>query len=109
MASRSASPAAVSVTLRLVPLHRGFDGFTLEHGEVLWWDEDFDASGGSGRATDEGQTLEGEDHLVNRGRRDLEVSLQLGLGGWIPMDAAIGVDEGQVLALGGGEAGLAGR
>jgi hypothetical protein len=37
------------------------------------------------------------------------VSLQLGFGGRATMDAAIGVDEGQVLALGAGEAGLTGR
>jgi hypothetical protein len=76
---------------------------------VLWCDEHLDASGGSGRAADETQAFEGEDHLVDRGWRDLEVSLQLGLGGWVTVDAAIGVDEGQVLALGGCEARLIDR
>lgn len=76
---------------------------------MLGCDEHCDASGGSGGAADEAEALKGEDHLMDRGRRDLEVSLQLGLGGWVTMDAAIGVDEGQVLALGGCEARLSGR
>ena len=75
---------------------------------MLWCDEHLDASGGSGRSADEAQSFEGEDHLVDRGRRDLEVSLQFGLGGWVTVDAAIGVDEGQVLALDAGEARLIG-
>ena len=42
-------------------------------------------------------------------KADLEVSLHVGFGGWSSEDAGIGVDEGQVLPLCGGEAALRGR
>jgi hypothetical protein len=47
------------------------------------------------------QTLafEGEDHLVDRERGDLEVALQISLGGRTTEHASVGPDEGQILAL----------
>ncbi len=43
--------------------------------------------------------LKGEDHLVNAGRRDLKVSLDVGLCGGTRIDFGVGVDEGQILSL----------
>ena len=40
---------------------------------------------------------------------DAEVTLQIGLGGRAAEDAGIGVDEGEILALLGGEAGSTGH
>ena len=74
---------------------------------MFWCDEHFDTSRGAGLTADESQVFEGEDHLVDGGRRDLKVPPQIGFGGRPAVDAAIGVDEGQVLPLGGCEAGLA--
>ena len=45
-----------------------------------------------------------EDHLVHGRRADLEMALHVGLGRGTAMDAGVGVDEGQVLALPVGEA-----
>lgn len=53
-----------------------------------------DASGDTGLTADETVSFERHDHLVHRGRADLEVALHIG----------VGVDEGQVLALLFGEA-----
>ncbi len=60
----------------------------------------------SGLSSDEALSFEGEDHLMDAWRRDLEVALHVGLGGRSFVDAAVGVDEGEVLALLFGEAGL---
>ena len=62
-------------------------------------DEEFDASGDTWLAPDQAGSLEGEDHLVNRGWADGEVTLHVGLGRRTPEHARVGVDEGQVLAL----------
>jgi hypothetical protein len=50
-------------------------------------------------APDEACALEGENHLMDRGRGDAEVPLHVGFGGWPAIDARVGVDEGQILAL----------
>ncbi len=57
-------------------------------------------------ALDETCLFEGENHLMNGRWCDLEVSLHVGLGGWPPHDAGVGVNEGEILPLLGGEAGL---
>jgi hypothetical protein len=71
---------------------------------MLWRYKDLDASRNAGLSADETGPLKGEDHLVDRGRGDAEVVLHFALGGRSPMHAGIGVDEGQILALLGGEA-----
>jgi hypothetical protein len=48
-------------------------------------------------------TLQLFDHAVDARRRDGEEALDVGLGGWATVDQGVGVDEGQVLALGFGE------
>lgn len=84
----------------LVLRHSGFDELRLaEDWEVLGINQQFDASGDAGFALDEAGAFEGEHHLVNRWRGDAEVPLQVGLSGWPADDAAIGIDEGEVLAL----------
>ena len=50
-------------------------------------------------AADEARPFEGEDHLVDRGWGGAEVTLHLVFRGRSPMDAGVGVDEGQILAL----------
>ena len=49
-------------------------------------------------------TAQGEDHLMNRGWADAEVTLHVGLGRRLSEHARVGVDEGQILALLFGEA-----
>ncbi len=55
---------------------------------------------------DEAYSFEGENHLMNGWRGDLEVPLHVALGGWSAHDAGVGVNEGEVLPLLFGEAGL---
>jgi transposase len=62
-----------------------------------------------GLSFDEAGALEGEHHLVDGRGGDLEMSPHIGFGGGPSEDAAVGVYEGQVLALGWGEAGSGGR
>jgi hypothetical protein len=54
-------------------------------------------------AANEACTFESKDHLVDRRRGHAEVALHLPFGGRATMHARIGVDEGQILALLGGE------
>jgi hypothetical protein len=58
-----------------------------------------DASSDAWLTANEAVSFKGDDHLVDRGRADLEVALHIGLGGWTPEHVRVGVDEGQVLAL----------
>ena len=67
--------------------------------------EDLDAPWLSRLSSDEALSFEGEDHLVNGWRRDLEVTLHVGFGGWSSVDAGIGINEGEILALFFGEPG----
>jgi hypothetical protein len=63
-----------------------------------------DASGDAGLTLNEAISFERHDHLADRGRADLNVTLHVGLGGWASEHVRIGVDESQVLALLFGEA-----
>ena len=67
-----------------------------------------DASGNTWLTANEAVSFEGNDHLMNRRRTDLEMTLDVGFGRWTPKHVRIGVDEGQVLALLFGEALVAG-
>src|SRR6516165_5548917 len=85
---------------RLVPLHRGFDGFKFNGGlEVLGLDEKLNAAGDARGVPDEAGAFEGQHHLVHAGWRDLEVPLHVGFRRRSAEDTAVGVDEGQVLTL----------
>ena len=58
-----------------------------------------DASGSSGHPFDEPGFFQGHPHLVDGGSGDLEMATHVGFGRGAFEDPAIGVDEGQVLAL----------
>lgn len=94
-------------TLQLVPWHRDFDGLiSLQQDRKLFgWNEDLDAARSAWRFTDQACPLEREDHLVHGRRCEAEIALNVAFGGRLPVDAGIGVDERQILALLGGEAG----
>src|SRR3954462_4935911 len=77
---------------------RSVDG-SSEHGEQFGSDEDLDASGHAGHATDESGALQGQHHLMHRGRGYPEFPLHVGFGRWAVMNPAVGIDESQVLAL----------
>ncbi len=66
---------------------------------MLRSDEQLDASGDAGLASDQAGSLESEDHLMDGGWADAEVALHVGFGRRASEHAPIGVDEGQVLAL----------
>jgi hypothetical protein len=66
---------------------------------MLRSDEEFDASGDAGLASDEAGSLESEDHLMDGWWADAEVALHVGFGGRASEHPRIGIDEGQVLAL----------
>jgi hypothetical protein len=61
--------------------------------------QDLGASGDAGLTPKEAISFERHDHLVDRGRADLKVTLHVGLGRWASEHVRIGVDESQVLAL----------
>ena len=67
-------------------------------------DEELDAASDTWLAADEAVALEGEQHLVDRGRRDAEMALQIGFGRRSAEHLGISVDEGEVLPLLRGEA-----
>ena len=72
------------------------------------WDEDIDASGDAWLSADEAVAFEAENHLMDRGRTDVEVALHVSLGRGLVEHARIYVDKGQILALLFGEAMRAG-
>ena len=78
----------------------------LQDRQVLWRHENLDTAWDAGLAADEACPFEGEDHLVDRRRGHAEVPLHFVFGRGPPMDAGVGVDEGQVLALLGRETGF---
>jgi len=72
----AASPAYANN--RLVPLHRGFDGFKVNGGlEVLGFDQILNAARDARGPPDEAGAFEGEHHQVHAGRRDSEVPLHV--------------------------------
>lgn len=66
-------------------------------------DEQFERAGRARRASDQAEPFELQDHLVNRRRSHLEEGLHVRLGRRPAVDRAVGVDEGEVLALQGRE------
>ena len=90
----------------LVPRHRGFDRSRSELGYFVGGDAEGDASGLAGESTNQTAALELDDHPVDGWRGDAEELLDVGLGGGATVEQDVGVDEGEVLALLVGEAGL---
>jgi hypothetical protein len=71
----------------------------LQHRKQPRSDEDFDTARDPWLPPDQPGSFESEHHLVERGRTDSKVSLQIGFGGRSSEDACIGVDERQILTL----------
>ncbi len=65
----------------------------------MWGHKELDASGKAGLTSNETVSFKGDDHLMNRRRTDLEMTLDVCFGRWTPKHVRIGIDEGQVLAL----------
>ena len=53
----------------------------------------------AGSSCDQAGAIEIENHLVDGWRGDPKVPLHVGFGGGTAEDAAVGMDEGQILAL----------
>jgi len=70
-----------------------------EEGQAFRGDQYLDASRHSGLAADQAGAFQGQDHLVHGRRGDLEMALHVGLSRGAAMDAGVGINEGQVLAL----------
>jgi hypothetical protein len=71
---------------------------------VFWGNEELDASGDAGFAPDQSGPVEVENHLMDGGRADTKVTLDVGFGGGLSEYTRINADEGQILALLFGEA-----
>jgi hypothetical protein len=72
---------------------------SAQHRKQFGSDDDFDAARGPWLPPDQPGSFESEHHLVDRGRTDAKVSLQIGFGGRWAEDARIGVVESQILTL----------
>ena len=72
--------------------------------QFFWLDQELDASSNARLSSDQSSALQSDDHLMDGRWADAEMALQIGFGGGAAEDAGIGVDEGEVLALLGGEA-----
>ena len=71
----------------------------MEDGEKRWGDEQLDTACDARGTANEPGLGEGQDHLVDGGRRDAEVALEVRFRGRAAHDHRVGVNEGQVLAL----------
>jgi len=61
---------------------------------VFGINEELDASGDAGLAPNEAVSFEGHDHLMDRGRADLKVTLQIRLGRRASEHMRVRIDEG---------------
>jgi hypothetical protein len=75
----------------------------LKGREIFNRHEQLDCSRFTRDAADQPVAFEGDEHLVNRGWRDEKEALEVGFCRRSPIEQRVGVDEGQVLALGFGE------
>ena len=66
---------------------------------MLWSYKEANGSGLPRGSFDEAVALQGLDHIVNRGRGNLEVTLQVRLRRRLAVDLGVVVDEGQILTL----------
>ena len=71
---------------------------------MLGSNEDLNASGDAGLTANKAISFERHDHLMDRGRADLEVALHVGFGGRAAEHVRVSIDEGQILTLLFGEA-----
>ena len=75
----------------------------FEQRQVDYWDKDVERSCLTSRALKMAASLQRENHLMNRGRRNVEVRLDVRFRGRATVDLLVVVDESQVLALARGE------
>ena len=80
------------------------DGSSSQDGKLFWGHEEFDAACLSRRSPDESELFELKHHVMDGGWCDPEMAPHVGLGGRLAVQAFVGVDEGQILALLVGEA-----
>ena len=66
---------------------------------MLWINEHFDAAGNARLSCNEACAFKREHHLVNRRRADTKILLHVGFGRRPAVQAGVGVDERQILAL----------
>jgi hypothetical protein len=96
-ASATGAVAELFSDIRLVPLHRGFDGLhvvSAQGRQSVGVDEHFDTAGDARLSSDEPGALKREDHLVDGRRADMESALQIGFGRGPTDHLSIGVDKG---------------
>jgi hypothetical protein len=70
-----------------------------EKGQAFRGDQHLDASRPPRLTADQAGVFQGQDHLVHGGRSDLEMALHVDLGRGAALNACVGIDEGQLLAL----------
>ena len=73
---------------------------------MLRWHEHLDAAWHPGLSANEAGTFEGQNHLMDGRRSDAEAVLDVSFGGRPQVHARVGIDEGEILPLGGCEAGF---
>jgi hypothetical protein len=86
--SRRAPVCAAHFTALTTPIAAGSPVYKKSNGSRL-----------PGDFFDEAVALQGLDHIVNRGRGNLEVVLQVRLRGSLAVDLGVVVNEGQILTL----------
>ena len=92
----------VACRRQLVPLHRGFDRLAVgraQDGQVVGLNQKSDAACNPGLPGNQSCTLQGEHHLMNSGRRHLEIALEIGFRRCTAKHLGISVDEGKILPL----------
>jgi len=52
-----------------------------------------------GDRVNEPEAIKRKDHLVNRGRRDFEIALEVGLSRWPTVDFRVRIEESEILTL----------
>lgn len=72
---------------------------SAQHRKQFGSDKDFDAARDARLPPDQPSSFESEHHLVDRGRTNAKVPLEIGFGGRSAEDARIGIDERQTLTL----------
>src|SRR2546421_3354872 len=92
-------PRRLSCLVRLVPRHSGFDRLA-ESRKLVLRDRERDASGLTWDSGNESATLQFDDHAVHARWGDAKEALHIGFGWRAAVDECVGMDEGEVLALG---------
>lgn len=73
--------------------------WSSQYRQRLGGDEQFDAAGNAWLASDQAGSLQRDEHLMDRGRRDREIPLDVRFGGRATQHTRVRIDERQVLTL----------